>query len=397
MTNNFTKLQFDDSTGLNVSESVPGTAFVSIGSHFRDIFVSGSDMLRATGSDAFEIIPEGGIEITTSITDTNSNGYVKELKLSTTTLSSSFDTAIGNLSSSVVYQSETSSMTVLSSSYAITASFALNAGAGAEGRTYVHPQLAASTTWTVNHNLNEYNPAITVYDINNNVIVPATITSTTSNQIVVTFPSAQTGKVSVTVGGGLPYISASYIDYVLAVNNDIPYWKGGLISGSSQITLSGTTDYTTFSSSIASTITSLSSSIAATDLSDDQRLDSLETASGSIRTDFNSFTSSYLTVSGSIDSRLDVLETYSSSQLVPSASMSFRTLQTDVYAKNSSGTQINKGQVVRIVGAVGDNPLIATASLLTEGSSANTLGIATENIPNDSFGLVITERCSSWC
>ena len=38
-----------------------------------------------------------------------------------------------------------------------------------------------------------------------------------------------------------------------------------------------------------------------------------------------------VTVSGSIDSRLDVLEAYSGSQLVPSSSMSFRTLQTDVY------------------------------------------------------------------
>ncbi len=53
-----------------------------------------------------------------------------------------------------------------------------------------------------------------------------------------------------------------------------------------------------------------------------------------------------VTVSGSIDSRLDTLEAYSSSQLVPSASMSFRTLQTDVYCKNSTGTQINKGTVV---------------------------------------------------
>lgn len=98
-----------------------------------------------------------------------------------------------------------------------------------------------------------------------------------------------------------------------------------------------------------------------------------------------------VTVSGSLDSRLDVLEAYSSSQLVPSSSMSFRTLQTDVYCKNSTGTQINKGTVVRIVGAVGDNPLIAPADLLTEGNSANTLGITTQNIPNDDFGLVITE------
>ncbi len=97
------------------------------------------------------------------------------------------------------------------------------------------------------------------------------------------------------------------------------------------------------------------------------------------------------TISGSLDSRLDVLEAYSSSMLVPSSSMSFRTLQTDVYCKNMSGAQINKGTVVRITGAVGDNPLIGVASLLTEGQSANTLGITTEDIPNDSFGLVITE------
>ncbi len=153
-----------------------------------------------------------------------------------------------------------------------------------------------------------------------------------------------------------------------------------VISGSIQVNITGTTGYSTFSSSIATT-----------DLNQDNRISSLETASGSIRSDFNSFTSSYTTVSGSLDSRLDVLEAYSGSQLVPSSSMSFRTLQTDVYCKNMSGAQINKGTVVRITGAVGDNPLIGVASLLTEGQSANTLGIATQNIPNDDFGLVITE------
>jgi hypothetical protein len=165
----------------------------------------------------------------------------------------------------------------------------------------------------------------------------------------------------------------------------------GIVSGSVQVDITGTTGYSTFSSSISTSIGGLSSSIATTDLNQDNRISSLETASGSIRTDFNTFTSSYTTVSGSIDSRLDVLEAYSGSQLVPSSSMSFRTLQTDVYCKNMSGTQINKGTVVRIVGSVGDNPLIGVASFLTEGQSANTLGIAAENIPNDGFGLVITE------
>ena len=97
----FTKLQFDDSTGLNVNENVPGTAFISIGSHFKDIFVSGSPILSATGSDAFEIIPQGGIEITTQITDSNYNGYTKELFISAGTLSSSLDTRINTITGSI--------------------------------------------------------------------------------------------------------------------------------------------------------------------------------------------------------------------------------------------------------------------------------------------------------
>ncbi len=241
----FTKLQFDDSTGLNVSESVDGTAFISIGSHFRDIFVSGSNMLRATGSDAFEIIPLGGINITTSITDTNSNGYIKELTIDTTNLSSSLNDrmdiitgsidSLNTFSSSVVLTSQTSSMTVLSSSYALTASFALNAGGGGAGTTYIHTQSSASTTWTVTHNLGERYPAIVVFDSAGNVIIPTNISAQSTSTLVVTFSSAQTGKVSATVGGGLPHISASYEGRVLAVYNEEPVWKAGIISGSQQL------------------------------------------------------------------------------------------------------------------------------------------------------------------
>jgi hypothetical protein len=62
-----------------------------------------------------------------------------------------------------------------------------------------------------------------------------------------------------------------------------------------------------------------------------------------------------------------------------------------IYVKNVTGTQINKGKVVRISGATGDNALIATASYESDGVSANTLGITNQDIPNDSFGYVITE------
>lgn len=485
----FTKLQFDDSTGLNVNETDPGTAFISIGSHFKDIFVSGSPILSATGSDAFEIIPLGGVEVSTSITDTNSNGYVKELTISTTNLSSSINDRIdivtgsidslNNFSSSVVLTSQTGSMTVLSASYAVTAAFALNAGGSggvaigayqkieqtvaASTWSFVHnigqrypifqvfntngdviiptqirtidenqaeiifssaqsgtaiaslgggngatEQFGASTLWTVDHNLGTDYPDVTVWDSNKNIVFPDRIESVTSNQIKIYFSVPVAGHVSVSRGGHILSGSVTWgslsgkpsgivsgssqltpifdTRYVLSGSITQTTWDniankpGGLISGSIQVNIADTIGYST-----------LSSSIATINTNQDNKISSLETASGSIRTDFNSFTSSYTTISGSLDTRLDALETYSSSQLVPSSSMSFRTLQTDVYCKNMSGAQINKGTVVRIVGSVGDNPLIGVASLLTEGQSANTLGIATQDIPNDDFGLVITE------
>lgn len=62
-----------------------------------------------------------------------------------------------------------------------------------------------------------------------------------------------------------------------------------------------------------------------------------------------------------------------------------------VYVKNVSGQQINKGSVVRISGATGDNALISLADWTDDANSANTLGLTTTNIANDAFGYVMTE------
>jgi hypothetical protein len=222
----FTKLHFDSETGLNVSESAPGTAFISIGSHFRDIFISGSGMLRATGSDAFEIIPDGGIEVTVQNTDTNTNGYTKELIFSTTELSSSLNsrmdvitgsindlsssvndhlTSLDNFTSSVVLSSETSSMTVLSASYAVTAAFALNAGGGggsAIGSYKLLDQSIAATTWSFQHNMGQRYPIFQIFDENGDVIIPTQIRTIDENNAEIVFGSEQSGTAIASLGGG---------------------------------------------------------------------------------------------------------------------------------------------------------------------------------------------------
>ena len=74
-----------------------------------------------------------------------------------------------------------------------------------------------------------------------------------------------------------------------------------LVSGSSQIDITGTTGYSTFSSSISTSIGSLSSSVATTTLDLKNRVDSIEGITGSISS-LNSFTSS---INTTIKSKLD--------------------------------------------------------------------------------------------
>lgn len=73
------------------------------------------------------------------------------------------------------------------------------------------------------------------------------------------------------------------------------------------------------------------------------------------------------------------------------SSLSNQALDVVVNVRNATGAQINKGTIVRIIGATGDNPLIQTASWDNDGSSANTLGWVQANIPNGEFGRVVTQ------
>jgi hypothetical protein len=128
-------------------------------------------------------------------------------------------------------------MTVLSSSYAVTASYALNSGGGGgtEGRTARLEQTVVSDTWTFAHNLGEKYPSIEVFDENDYVVIPTNILAVDENNLTITFSHAITGVASATVGGGIPFISGSYDGRVLAVSGSGPTWKEGIISGSLQV------------------------------------------------------------------------------------------------------------------------------------------------------------------
>jgi len=83
----------------------------------------------------------------------------------------------------------TQSGSVASASYAdfaVTASYASTVG-------YNFEQLVGSTTWTVNHNLNNRHPLVQVYDSNHLVLIPQSISGSNVNTTIITFSTPMTG------------------------------------------------------------------------------------------------------------------------------------------------------------------------------------------------------------
>ena len=68
--------------------------------------------------------------------------------------------------------------------------------------------------------LSEQYPNVTVYDGNNEVIVPQTITATSLNHCDIVFSGVQSGYANFSIGGGIPNISAGNAGKFLKVRAD---------------------------------------------------------------------------------------------------------------------------------------------------------------------------------
>lgn len=98
-------------------------------------------------------------------------------------------------------------------------------------------------------------------------------------------------------------------------------------------------------------------------------------------------------ITGSLQGTSSFAITSSYSLYAETASISNATTLTQLSVINQTGNTINKGIVVRISGSnnASDIPRITTASYESSNISANTLGIASQQITNDSQGYIITE------
>jgi hypothetical protein len=116
---------------------------------------------------------------------------------------------------------------VISSSYAVTSSYAGLAFTieSTPGATQLLTVTTPSTTWYFNHNLGEQYPVIQVYDDNGFVVIPSSIEMFSENTAVITFSMAQSGFATATVGGGLPAISSSYDGRILQTDGVGASWN----------------------------------------------------------------------------------------------------------------------------------------------------------------------------
>ena len=311
---------------------------------------------------------------------------------------------LGTASFAVSASNTISSSFATSASLAQTASYALNAVSSSHAAT-----ASSADNFLIRQNATASNLLVSGI-LTAQTIVAQTITSsvsfvTGSTQFgsLLTNTHQFTGSVSITGS--------------LTVNGEAV-----ITSGSYNVFSSSIASRTTKLESTASTLVTASASFAAVS-------ESYSTASGSISTRLTTIEGKYLTtgsnimsgsqvitgsltVTGSINASQGVtaslfgtaswaLNAISSSYALSSsyavtasyantASLAERAVQLDVFVKNQTGVQINKGTVVRIVGAVGDNPLIQTASYTDEGQSGNTLGITIQDIANGASGYVIT-------
>ncbi len=140
-----------------------------------------------------------------------------------------------------------------------------------------------------------------------------------------------------------------------------------VISGSSQVTISNTTGYSAFSSSIAAIPNALSSSVAVTNASQDSRLNSIEGVSGSYATTGSNIFQGNQVITGSL---------YISQDLVVAGSSSIQ---------NISSSELNVGTNIVKVNALNPSIRFGGLSVIDSGSSPQVSGSLLFDSINDQW------------
>ena len=160
------------------------------------------------------------------------------------------------------------------------------------------------TSTSVSHNFASRNVNVAVYDSNFKQVIPDSITLTDLNTVDVTFCEATSGHIVVGKGGHIVSgsIAASSVEGLDgAIKTKIN--TEGVISGSVQVDITGTTGYSTFSSSLAGDIASNTAAISALDSTYATDAE-LAAVSGALASSVTGVSSNLTSVSGALASSI---------------------------------------------------------------------------------------------
>jgi hypothetical protein len=233
----------------------------------KPTLVSGSSQVIITGTTGYSTF--------SSSIDSSINGLSSSVATTTSNLSSS----IGAVSSSI-----SSSIGNLSSSIATTTDNVEDRVGNLEVSTGSLNSFTSSINTTIKNKLNTESVIsgsvqVTISDTTGYSTFSSSISSSISDIVVDNLGQDDRLDLLETSSGSLNSFTSSINTTIKSKLN-----TEGVVSGSSQIILSGTTGFSTVSASLSS----LSSSISITNFNQDGRLNSIETSTGSL----NSFTSS---------------------------------------------------------------------------------------------------------
>jgi len=156
----------------------------------------------------------------------------------------------------IVVSGSSAELSNINVSNAVTASAYSGDGSGLTNLTIaqvatITDTFTAQTTVATTHNFNTKNVQVQVYNDSDQLIIPATVTTTDADTVTVTFDSSTSGRVVVAKGG---HIVSGSTEFDSIAN------KPTLLSGSAQIASDISGSFTSTSASIASDIAGISTS-----------------------------------------------------------------------------------------------------------------------------------------
>jgi Ni,Fe-hydrogenase III small subunit len=234
----------------------------------------------------------------------------------------------------------------------------------------------AQTTVATTHNFDTKNVQVQVYNDSDQLIIPATVTTTDADTVTVTFDSSTSGRVVVAKGG---HIVSGSTEFANIAN------KPTLLSGSAQIASDISGSFTATSASIAADIANIS-----TDFADITGKPTLLSGSAQIASDISG---SFTSVSASIAADIAGLDgDFATDAELNTVSASVKTFATDADTTLSASIATDVATNLASINTLNGKTLVSgsalssgtqgTVTLTTNGVAANVdTGLQTGDSP----------------